>query len=67
MVPWCLFDFTIREVSNTNIALRHLLLEAIAKNLKKKKLYLIAKTDLRFKALAIYNIKNMAKFNSLTH
>ena len=34
--PWYLFDCTIREVGSTNVALRHLLLEAIGKGLGKE-------------------------------
>ena len=33
MALWCLFDFTIKEVNNTDIALGHLLLEATGKKL----------------------------------
>ena len=31
MAPWCLFDFTTREVGSTNIALGHLPSEATGK------------------------------------
>ena len=37
MAPQCLFDFIIREVSNTNIALEYSPLEAISKKLGGKK------------------------------
>ena len=33
MAPWCLFDFTTKEVSSTDIALGHLPLEATYKKL----------------------------------
>ena len=33
MAPWYLFDFTIKKVNNTDIALRYLLLEATGKKL----------------------------------
>ena len=35
---WCLFDFTTKEVSSTNVALRYLLLEATSKRLGKEKI-----------------------------
>ena len=31
--PWCLFDFTIKEVGSTDVALRHLPSEATGKKL----------------------------------
>ena len=39
----------------------------LAKALEKKKLYLIVKTDLRFKTLAVFSIKVIAKLNSIIH
>ena len=39
MAPWCLFDSITREVSSTNIALRHLLLEVIGKEFGNKKVH----------------------------
>ena len=66
MALWYQFNFIIKEVNNIDIILRHLSSEAIYKYFKKK-FYLIFETDLRFKALAIYNIKIIAKFKSLIH
>ena len=36
MASWCLFNSITRKVSNTNVALRHLLLETIGKKLGKE-------------------------------
>ena len=36
MAPWYLFDFTIREVGNTNIVLEHSSLKATGKKLGKE-------------------------------
>ena len=35
--PWCLFDSTMREIGRTNVALRHLALEATSKKLGEEK------------------------------
>ena len=36
IIHWCLFGFSIKEVNITNVALGHLLLEAIGKKLGNK-------------------------------
>ena len=62
-----MFDSTTREIDNTNIFLRHLLLEAIGKKLGEKKLNLITLMDLISEILAMHSIKIMAKLNSIIH
>ena len=37
MAPWYLFVSTIKEVDNTNVALKYLLLEVTSKKLSEKK------------------------------
>ena len=37
MAPWCLFDFTLKEIDSINIVLGHLPSEATGKRLGEKK------------------------------
>ena len=62
-----LFDSITREISSTNITFKHLSERQLAKNLVGKKFNLIALIDFISKALAMHNIKVMAKFNNITY
>ena len=71
MLLYYLFDFIIREVNSINITLGYSPLEAISKNLIRKKLYLIVLIDFKYKILAkldsmTYKVKSV-KLNSIIY
>ena len=53
LIFWYLFNFSIKEVSSLDVALRYLPLKATGKKFRKKKLYFMFLIDFQFKTLVM--------------
>ena len=66
--PWYLFNFSIKEVNCTDVALGYSLLEATSKGLSKKKALLNCWDGFWIQGFGnAYNIRIIARLDSLTH